>query len=278
MSQERLIKPSDITTPKEAKLFCGLDITVRSSDYSPRSMPWNSNDYLANVGRTGVLSSSETAENLRPMLWNDLCSEYDAENFCKYLERSGLELSPAFKSFEGAWRKDEYNHYLGFLRIYSRLYDEPEEEVAKRLEHREADFKPIDKFLKDEFTIALLLAYDEIATAKAYSQDHELYASFEDPNYLRWIKLVTRDESIHFTNLTGLINQKHPDRIPEVSQLVSQFIEWDLEGGEYKGTFVLDHEGGDYFTPEFLRDCGRIINHALDPKKPKTPIPNIANV
>lgn len=48
-------------------------------------------------------------------LWNDLCSEYDAENFCNYLKTSGIKLSSDFKSFEYVWRRDELNHYLGIF-------------------------------------------------------------------------------------------------------------------------------------------------------------------
>jgi len=61
MNQERLTNISNLTLPQQVnnKLACGLDIAVQSPDYSPRSMSWNSNDYLANVDRTGVLSSAE---------------------------------------------------------------------------------------------------------------------------------------------------------------------------------------------------------------------------
>lgn len=52
-----------------------------------------------------------------------------------------------------------------------------------------------------------------------------------------------------------LIGKNFKNRISEIPKLVDHFIDWDLNGGAYRGTFVLDHDGP-YFTKEVLTVCG----------------------
>ncbi len=243
------------------KIFCVCIILLmkeRQTEFTPKSLPWNSKEVLNGLTRSDFTTSEQEVADLHELFWNDLCSEYDAENICNYMERGNFNFTSEFKAFEKVWRRDEYNHYLGFRQIYSLLYKVPEEEIKVRLEQRQPDFDPIRSFLEDEFVTCLVFAYDEIATTKAYSTDHEIYKSFGDTRLYEWIRKVTRDESFHFTNCMEVIKRRHPHRIPETPRYIQKFIEWDLGGHEYKGTFVLDHEGY-YFTPAFLNNCGRII-------------------
>lgn len=231
--------------------------------FVPRSIEWSSSSILDQLDPKSFGLTPERQKELRDLFWNDLCSEYDAENFCRYYESSGLKYSQEFQAFERAWRRDEWNHYIGFRDIYSALYDVPQEEIHREQEKRPVDFGPIQPFLEDEFTMTLLLAYDEIATTKAYAMDYDLYGSFPNPNLLDWIKLVTRDEAFHFGNCIDVIRLRHQDRIPEAPEKVRKFVEWDLAGNEYQGTFVLDHHGY-YFTPDFLQGCADTILHQLN--------------
>ncbi len=231
------------------------------SEFTPKSLTWSSEAVLQDIARRDFTISDKQVADLEGLFWNDLCSEHDAENICQYMENAGYKYNSSFSAFEKAWRRDEWNHYLGFRKIYSSLYGTPEEQLASRLASREVDFEPIREFLEDEFVFTLVLAYDEIATTKAYSMDHDLYRSFGDPRLHQWIRLVTRDEAFHFHNCMELIRLEHADRISEIPGHVNKFIQWDLGGHDYKGTFVLDHEGY-YFTPNFLNDCGqRIVDY-----------------
>ena len=80
--------------------------------------------------------------------------------------------------------------------------------------------------------------------------------------FFKWIQLVTRDEAFHFHNCLEIVKLRYPDRIREVPKVIERLMEWDLHGGTYQGTFVLDHEGK-YFTEDFLLGCAGRINAYL---------------
>lgn len=238
--------------------YCGKNIPVVTSGFVPRSIEWSSMDLLSGIGRCDILIDQSEVTTLKPVMWNDLCSEHDAENFCVYLEKSGQEFTPEFLTFEGVWRRDEWNHYLGFRFIYSLLYGEPDDDIIIRLASQPVDFTPLKEFLGDEFVICLLLAYDEIATTRSYSMDHKTYRMFGHPAFLKWIRLVTRDESFHYNNCMQVIRHSHFHRLPELPKWINRIVDIDVSKKEYQGTFVLDHTG-EIFTPDFLSKCGRLI-------------------
>src|ERR1044072_5668252 len=114
-------------------LFCGsADIYPTDTDFRPKSIPWSTRELIGHFTRKDILLDSETITEIKDGLWNDVCSEYDAENFCNYLKNSNISLTSDFKSFEFVWRRDEFNHYEGFRYIYSLLYDVPEDELAQQ--------------------------------------------------------------------------------------------------------------------------------------------------
>lgn len=242
-------------------LFCGsADAYPTNAQFHPKSLPWHTDELIGQVRRNEIQLDHSIIDEVQHGLWNDLCSEYDAENFCNYLKTSGIPLSEDFKAFEYVWRRDEFNHYLGFRKIYSLLYDIPEEQLKNEVENRPVNFDPLQSMLEDEFKICLLIAYDEIATTKNYASEYEFYASFGPGSFLRWIKNVTRDEAYHFNNCMELIGKNFRNRIDEIPPLVDSFINWDLNGEEYQGTFILDHDGP-YFTREVLKACGDTIKN-----------------
>lgn len=189
-------------------LFCGsTDVYPTNTQFQPKSISWSSADLIGQFQKNDIVLDSKTIAEMKEGLWNDLCSEYDAENFCNYLKGSGVKLSNDFKSFEYVWRRDEFNHYLGFKQIYSLLYDVTEDDIVKEMKRRPVNFEPIKPMLQDEFKICLLIAYDEIATTKNYASEYEFYTSFGPANFLRWVKNVTRDEAYHFNNCMELIGK-----------------------------------------------------------------------
>lgn len=225
--------------------------------FRPRTAAWDSLEVLGKITPEQIVRPHHDA-TLEPMLWNDVCSEYDAENLCRFLEPREHTFTPEFRQLEKAWRRDEWNHYIGFRRIFSLLFGMKEEDIEQKLVARPIDFKPILHFLEDEFTTCLLLAYDEIVTTNAYFSDFDLYRSFGHPGLLSWIRAVARDEAYHFQNCLDIIALRYAKRIPEIPNLVRHFLEWDMKEGEYQATFVLDHEG-ELFTPEFLHRCATKI-------------------
>ena len=222
--------------------------------YKPKSRQWDALELLSKVMPTTINISQQAKEDFEPILWNDVCSEYDAEHFCNMLEHSGLKFSDEFISFERVWRRDEYNHYLGCQRIYHLFYGLDEKSIIFRLKNRHIDFSGMREFLLDEFNLCLLLAYDELATTWAYREDVSFYKSIGPSVFHDWIKLVIADEANHYLNSIRVAQLRHRDRLSEAENILMRILEMDLNTHEYNGTFVLDHTGSP-FTPKMLREC-----------------------
>ena len=246
------------TSALSEKSFCGFSIKFPFTSFIPKSISWSSSEILQGLVREDISLSNEVLEQFRGVIWGDLCAEHDAENFCCLLEKRGGAHSPEFLAFERAWRCDEFNHYLGFRSLYFMMYGVSEATVTQNLKDREVNFEPLKNFLKDEFLITLTIAYDELATTRAYAVDHEMYRSFGNRAFETWIKNVTKDEGIHFYNCLEVLKRCHSERINEIPDIVEELIKWDLQRNTYKGTFIFDH-GGEQFTPEFLERCGDIL-------------------
>ncbi|HLA58245.1 MAG TPA: hypothetical protein VK622_05775 [Puia sp.] len=238
------------------EFFCGSSDGYPITQFTPKSHPWSSDKLIGHININNITLSTETISQFQNVFWDYLCSEYDADNFCLFLDTYNGYLSSDFKAFEYVWRRDEYNHYLGFRHIYSTFYRLPYHEIDAKLKQRHVDFNPILPMLSDEFKICLMLAYDEIATTKSYAADYSFYESFGPKELLKWIKLVTRDEAYHFNNCMELIRKNHFHRIAEIPDLVDQFVNWDLDRNEYVGTFILDHNN---YGIDFLQSCANIM-------------------
>ena len=126
--------------------------------FLPKRVEWNSREVLGNLTRADISLSEKEATELQGMLWNDLCSEYDAQNFSAHLRNLDLSYSEEFLMFERAWLGDEWNHYLGFRFLYSTLYGLPEKQITHELGKRIADFDAIAEFLEQEFAICMVIA------------------------------------------------------------------------------------------------------------------------
>ncbi len=222
--------------------------------YESKSRPWSALEVLLPVTQGAISLSQQARDDVEPILWNDLCSEYDAEHFCVMLEESGLKFSDEFISFEKVWRRDEYNHYLGFRRIYSLFYREDEEAITERLKRRKPDFTDMTEFITDEFKLCLILAYDELATTRAYGEDVPFYKSIGPDAFNVWIKNVRADEAVHYLNCIRVAQVRHHDHLSEAKDILQRILELDLNTKEYYATFILDHKGPP-FTPEMLQGC-----------------------
>lgn len=248
----------------ESLSFCGKDINVKTSQFKIKQNSWNSLELLANISRETLKINKNYIEELEPALWIDVATEYDAENFCNhigYLQQKGsLNLSDNFMAFERAWRRDEFNHTTGFVRFYSILYQIPESQVWTRLKARPVNFEPISHFFKEEFTICVMLAFDELATTRFYVDHLDRYVAFENPTLLQWIRALAKDEAMHLSNILDVIRIQHGHRLSEVPTLLKVLAEWDNDGADYGATFVLDHEGGQLDSQFIARNCAIICN------------------
>ncbi len=224
------------------------------------STDWDSRIILDGISLEDLQVSNKLLEETHNIIWGDLSSEYDAEHFYHFLRHCGLRFTPEFEAFQKTWRRDEFNHYLGFRQIYSTLYQKSPDAIDQEMAVRQPNFVPIQEFLRDEFSICVLIAYDELATTRTYAQDIALYTSFGSTKFANWIKFVAKDEGLHYQNALKVIAQCHPHRLPELRQLVNRLVEFNLEDNHaYWSTFVLNHEQSNYFTPSFLSECGDML-------------------
>jgi hypothetical protein len=220
---------------------------------------WKSSSYLGDVAKCDLARSSEELADRKEFLWNAMLTEYDAKNLSRHLATLNIKFSPEFLSFKRAWSRDEWNHYLGFRRIYSILYEEPEDKIAEQIERDVGNFDLVAQFLNDEFTICLLLAYDEVATLKSYIAEFPFYKALDD-RIFHWFQKVTKDELNHFLNCMEIVRCVHDARTAEISGFVDQIMKWDLERHPYGRTFVFDHY---WYSLEFLDHCAKLINGYL---------------
>lgn len=229
--------------------------------YESKSRPWDALATLAALTPEDITLTPEARADAEPSIWHDLSSEYDAENLCLELERrrdAGAVYSPEFWSFEHVWRRDEYQHYVSFQRLYALIYGESEASIAKRLHARAADFSHFGEFLDDEFKLCLMLAYDELCTTRAYAEDIPFYQGMGPAPLHDWIVNVRADEATHYMNALRVAQVRHVDRLDETETIMDQILTLDLTPSEYQATFILDHKGSSY-PPELLRGCATTV-------------------
>lgn len=236
--------------------------------YRVKTRPWDGMRLLhatrARPGETSVcrrlVETTWGAASLRDVLWHELLSEYDAVLFSAHLDVAGVRPSPAFEQFHRAWLPDELRHHAGFRFLIGRMFGVAESTVDAAVAARLGAFSAIEHFLHDELRLCVLLAYDEIVTAKAYARDYPIYDSFGDPSLSRWIRLVARDEIMHFGNLVRLVTTHQADRLHEVPALVEELLARERTASVYEATFVLDHQG---YPEELLSSAAAVVRRVL---------------
>jgi hypothetical protein len=197
---------------------------------------------LVETDRCRSLSKTIWQRDFQDNLWHEICSEFDAARLAAYVLRAHVPLSDAFRGFETEWLSDERRHYLGFRHLYSTMYRISCDVVAARVEARPSSFDRLSSFLTDEFHLCVLLAYDEIVTARAYAEDFAIYDAFGDCNVSTWIRQVCRDEAKHFLGITRILRSCHAARLTELPRALDHLVAYDTSGMEYVGEFVLDHQ------------------------------------
>ncbi|MCB9831295.1 MAG: hypothetical protein H6807_02385 [Planctomycetes bacterium] len=241
-----------------------------TTGWRPRQSHWNARDLFSHLRSEDIALGAAERENLRSFFWFDLCAEWDAQHLHRLLQDRRPVFSDDFLAFEEAWYEDEINHAEGFLRLYSLLYDESETDIRVRLANREPDFGPIASFLDDEFDLALLFAYDELATMRAYRIDMLLYARFRLPAAMTWIRRLLRDETYHHKNGFDLVLRHHAHRLDEVDDRIDDFLDHDETDRRYRATFLFDHEWA-HIKPDFFARTAQVLKGAFRRARSRRP-------
>ena len=230
--------------------------------WRPRQKHWSARSLLNDLKVEDCDLSSHDIDQLRDYFWVDLCAEWDSRYLHQELLHRGRNFSPQFHEFESAWYQDEINHGDGFLVFYSRLFGEPESAVEKRLSQRRADFSLVEEFLEDEFSIALLFAYDELATIRAYHLDLALYDQLGPSICKTWIRQLIRDESYHHRNGFELAVSNKSYEEERAFELIDSFLAYDSKQLPYRATFIFDHAWS-HVDATFFRDTAEILEKLL---------------
>jgi hypothetical protein len=175
------------------------------------------------------------------VLYADLFSEFDARFLSDHVRALDVELSPEFWRCQRAWADDEELHYRVFRTVYGAVFDRDDASIDAEMNARKSgvSFEPLADLFEDEFSIACLLAYDELATVRAYRSSAPAYARL-GPVFEEFIGLVTADEGRHFRNFLKLIRTRHAHRLGEKDRVIERIRA--TEGVPYANTFVLDHD------------------------------------
>lgn len=210
---------------------------------------WQSNEIL--LDNKQILVPEADADHIRQVLFFDLLSEFDARIFSAHIDGMGLTLSDSFQARQKEWLIDEANHFDGFRIVNLRL-GRTADEMEASTSGRFGVFDDVDHLLTDEFSTAVLLAYDEMVTVEGYRADLEMYDSFGE-EMSRFIRLVIADEAQHYYKFLSLLKNLHSHRLGEVDEKLKVIREADaaLRQKPYAATFVLDHEEA-VFTDELL--------------------------
>ena len=242
----------------------------RNPRYSRPKNRWYYSEILTRPHEYQIPESN--LDHIREVLWFDMISEFDARILNAYLDRKLISVSEDFLARKSEWLLDENNHFQGFRLINEILRAAPDEIAA--VYKREGDFSHIDHLLQDEFSAALVLAYDEIVTTRGYIDDLPIYDQFH-PQVGKFIRLVIADEAQHYSKFMNFVRQRHRQRINEVPSRVQEIRKADGQR-PYRATFVLDHIE-DIFSSELLDQCADILVRTLQrPIRGEVPESNLA--
>lgn len=123
----------------------------------------------------------------------------------------------------------------------------PEGWIDQQMLLRKPAFEHLTSYLRDEFTILLSIAFDEITSTRAYKQDFELFDSLGPHCLSTWIRNAARDEATHYANAMTLLKRGHSERFAEAADFLGDIV--NLETSEtfgYHNTFIFEHDTDDF--------------------------------
>jgi len=232
-----------------------------------KSYEWSSLELLKGLSIEQIKLDSSKLEERRPFFWHDMSSEFDSINFLRYLfSRRDIKLSNEFIEFVCLWHLDEQNHYRGLRKINSVLYSMPEDRIDREIKSNSPDFSYIEYFMKDEFTILLSIAFDEVTSTRAYKQDISFFDSFENQSLSTWIRYAARDEAAHYGNAIKVLRLNHLQRFDEAEVILDNIVEFETSANfTYQRTFIFDHDTDD-FSHALLKDSRDTLLKVLQGK------------
>ncbi len=180
-------------------------------------------------------------KDFRVLLARDVYSEGDAQALYDYIWARKGEMSEAFLRMLNLWLADELKHYEALRRTYHCIAGVSYAEMDRCFEGRVHETQPIERVLRDEFTMLVTLMFDEMSSVYSYRHDlREYYAHF-GPAVQRVGRYLVQDEGMHFRNAAQVLLQEHSYRLCEMEPLLQDIATLEKSLGKYYNTFFLDH-------------------------------------
>src|SRR5262249_32919123 len=142
----------------------------------PFRRQWDLDKLFAPFRPSDIPQRDERLAERKEKLWKDTYAEYDARRLQGEVMRRAPVRTPEADAFLAAWDEDEKPHTAGFVRLLELTSGLSPGETWTSLDARESDFTDIGAYLKDEFTILVTTAWDEIVTCRVYREDHQFYS------------------------------------------------------------------------------------------------------
>jgi hypothetical protein len=186
---------------------------------TPIRRNWNPSQLFSGLTPAMFAAEPSTLHKRWHKLWIDLYTEYNARHLEKELFIRNLIATEDGAAFFRAWAVDEERHTEGFIQIMELVAGGSVKHLWERLNDRLPNFSAVDEYLRDEFSLLAVIAFDEMCTCHAYRADKEFYAGLGDNRFHRWLRELIADEAAHSTNAVNVIRASYSNRIPGVSTL-----------------------------------------------------------
>ncbi len=191
-------------------------------------------------------------ENFSKLLSRDIFSEGDAQVLYDHLMQRQGEFSEDFLGMLHRWLADELKHYEALRRTYHCISRVSFDEMDRLFQTRIHEIKPIERVLKDEFTILVTMMFDEIGSVYSYRRDLREHYCYFGTEIQKIGHHLVKDEGMHFSNAAKLILKHHGNRLDQVEPLLQEISNLENSLGKYYKSFFLDHAQEQFrFPPNF---------------------------
>ncbi|WP_247369954.1 hypothetical protein [Bradyrhizobium sp. CW10] len=231
---------------------------------APIRRNWNPKDIFDELTPAMFTAGPSIVRARRHKLWPELYTEYDARHLKQEVFNRNLIATNEAEAFISAWAADEERHTDSFIRIMELVAGESEKDLRDRLEARSHSFSAINEYLKDEFSLIVMIAFDEMCTCRAYAADREFYAGLGS-SFLRCLREVVADEAVHSMNAVNVLRARYCERISEIGEILDNLIRSVGDDPDYTGTFVLDYFGENYTKQMFVNCRAAVLRNVGKP-------------
>ncbi|WP_338830715.1 hypothetical protein [Bradyrhizobium sp. 27S5] len=121
-------------------------------------------------------------------LWPDLYTEYDATHQRQELQVRNLDITDDAEAFFQAGRPTKNVTPMDSSASLNLSLTDPKTRYARYRDTRSHDFDPIGAHLNDEFSLMVMIAFDEMCTCPAYAAEKSFYDGLGNDTFHYWLR------------------------------------------------------------------------------------------